>query len=73
MTKTASKARLSSGDRDFLKRLQNGWQPLCLQASDIGTRLEKRSLVRRDWGTDEGKTDKFCWFITPAGSTAIVQ
>jgi hypothetical protein len=63
--------RLAKPDRDILSRMAGGWRPLKSQIVS-GMRLERRGLLRLDWGPDgTPDADKMCWYLTPAAYAAL--
>jgi hypothetical protein len=63
--------RISRSEIDTLRRIANGWRPLKAQLPN-GMSLERRGLVRLDWGpAGTPDDDKMCWYLTQAAHDAL--
>jgi hypothetical protein len=67
-----SEIRLSKTDREILERVAAGWRPLRAQIIPDGGRLERRGLLRLDWGPeDTPDAERMCWYLTDRARMAL--
>ncbi len=65
--------RLSADQLMLLRRLNEGWRPLWLQVGKAGRALERKGLVRVDYGpADSADRNKLCCYLTEAGRAASI-
>ena len=65
--------RLTKSDRDVLTRMAGGWRPLKAQIPS-GMRLERRGLLRLDWGPDDTPdANRMCWYLTNAAHDVLAE
>ena len=58
--------------RQQRQRLQ-GWRPLQIQLGGEGRKLERRGLIKIDWGPDYSRdADKLCAYLTDRGREALL-
>lgn len=63
--------RLGKTDREILERIAGGWRPLRAQIPS-GARLERRGLLRLDWGPEgSADADRMCWYLTESARRVL--
>jgi hypothetical protein len=57
----------------LLRRLNEGWRPLWLQVGKAGRALERKGLVRVDYGPDDSadRNELCCRYLTETGRAAV--
>jgi hypothetical protein len=64
--------RLSADQLKLLRRLNEGWRPLWLQVGKAGRALERKRMVRVDYGPDDSPDqNKLCCYLAEAGRGAF--
>jgi hypothetical protein len=64
--------RLSADHVMLLRRLNEGWRPLWLQVGKAGRALERKGMVRVDYGPDDSPDrNKLCCYLTETGRAAV--
>jgi len=65
--------RLTREQRNVLRRMAEGWRPLQIQLGGEGRKLERRGLIKIDWGPDYSRdADKLCAYLTDRGREALL-
>jgi hypothetical protein len=65
--------RISKADRQIIERMAAGWRPLKAQIPH-GNQLEKRRLLRLDWGAEgSSDEDRMCWYLTDLARALLAQ
>lgn len=72
MTDSSTLIRLTKADREILERIAGGWRPMLLQIGSSGNRLERRGLLRVDWGPENTPdADKMVCYLTDRARSAL--